>query len=174
MIRIAISGIAGRMGRSIVSLVTDFPNVKLIGGTVRPGADLRAISIAGLSTERNSGGHVTERLEDLLDKTDVVVDFTRPQTTMQNARLCVGAGRAIVVGTTGLDQHQLTELRDIAVQIPVFYAPNMSLGIAALHATLPLLMDLLGDYDVEIIETHHRNKVDAPSGTALGLAESVP
>lgn len=168
MIRVTVAGIAGRMGQSIATLLPDFPDLTLTGGTVRPGAETPSLSIAGLAEPR-----VVARLEELLDETDVVIDFTRPDATMEHVRLCAGAGRAIVIGTTGLDQAQRDELREFSQQIPVFFAPNTSLGIAALHAVLPVLLDYLEGYDVEIIERHHSGKVDAPSGTALSLAEAV-
>jgi 4-hydroxy-tetrahydrodipicolinate reductase len=90
-----------------------------------------------------------------------------------HARACAGAGRAFVSGTTGLGPDQMAELEACARQVPVFHARNLSLGLATLLGVLPAIARSLADYDVEIVETHHRHKVDAPSGTALALAEAV-
>jgi 4-hydroxy-tetrahydrodipicolinate reductase len=110
---------------------------------------------------------------ELLGEVDALVDFTKPEAAVAGARACAAAGVALVSGTTGLSAGQLDELRSAAERVPVFYARNMSLGVSALLAALPRLVRALAGYDVEIVETHHRHKTDAPSGTALALAEAI-
>jgi 4-hydroxy-tetrahydrodipicolinate reductase len=102
-----------------------------------------------------------------------LIDFTTPESSVALARACASAGRALVCGTTGLSPGQLAELRASSANTPVFYARNMSIGIAALLASLPSLVQALIGFDVEIVEAHHRHKVDAPSGTAVAIAETV-
>jgi 4-hydroxy-tetrahydrodipicolinate reductase len=116
---------------------------------------------------------VVESVADLLPAIDVLIDFTSPAATVAHARVCASAGRPIVSGVTGLADDQVVALREAARIIPLFYARNMSLGINAILAVLPVLVRALDGYDVEIVETHHRHKVDAPSGTALALAEAI-
>lgn len=110
---------------------------------------------------------------DIPDRTRVVLDFTAPDATVDIALACAARGVPLVSGTTGLEAARLDKLRQIAREVPIVWAANMSVGIAAIRGLIPDLARVLGGYDVEIIETHHRRKVDAPSGTALELARAV-
>ena len=161
MIRIGIAGIDGRMGREIVAAARE-AGVDVVGGVVRPG-----------SGRTVDGVRVVERLEEVLPEADVVVDFAAPAATVAHAAVCAAAGRPVVSGTTGLSPEQRRELEACAAEIPLFYARNMSLGLAVLLDTLPGIAGMLAGYDVEIVEAHHRHKTDAPSGTALALAEAI-
>jgi 4-hydroxy-tetrahydrodipicolinate reductase len=116
---------------------------------------------------------LVERLEEVLSQVDVVIDFTTPAATAAHARRCAEAGRGFVSGVTGLGTAELAALDEAARQVPVFCARNMSLGLAVLMEVLPGVARALTGYDVEIVETHHRYKSDAPSGTALALAEAI-
>ena len=163
--RIAIAGIGGRMGRDVAAAAATQPGIVVVGGLTRPGAD---------NPQPPPGaGPVFTDPADLLDRVDVLIDFTRPSATVGLAEACVAAGRPLVCGTTGLDSAQMAALRAAAGTIPVFYARNLSVGIAALLAALPALVRALDGYDIEIVETHHRHKTDAPSGTAVALAETI-
>jgi 4-hydroxy-tetrahydrodipicolinate reductase len=162
MLQLAIAGVAGRMGREIASVAVADPEIRLVGGVVRPGSEAGAPDLT-----------LVEHLEDLLPAADVVIDFTTPAATVGHARLCAEAGRAFVSGVTGLSAAELAALDECAARVPVFYARNMSLGLAALFQVLPGLARALAGYDAEIVETHHRHKSDAPSGTALALAEAI-
>ena len=162
------------MGRTLVSCIAESRELKLTGALTEPkheslGRD--AGEVAGMSAV---GVLVTDDRKQALDGAQVAIDFTLPEALEANVRACDTAGTALVVGTTGLtDQHQRA-LRKAAHHVPLVYARNMSVGVN-------LFIDLIGraaralgtEYDVEIIEAHHRQKVDAPSGTALALGEAV-
>ncbi|MCC6793062.1 MAG: 4-hydroxy-tetrahydrodipicolinate reductase [Thermomicrobiales bacterium] len=171
MVRIGIAGIGGRMGREILAVLQTDPGLQLAGGLVRPE---RISELAG-SFDRNVS--LYDALAELIgrdgDRADVMVEFTGPDGTLAIARECAALGCPLVSGTTGLSADQLVELQSIARTIPVFYSRNMSVGISALLASLPSLVQALDGYDIEIVETHHRHKADAPSGTALALAEAI-
>ncbi|MDQ3696088.1 MAG: 4-hydroxy-tetrahydrodipicolinate reductase [Chloroflexota bacterium] len=160
------------MGREIVSAAAQMPDVTIVGGLIRPGGandDVRRHETAGTAVR-------TATLADdrsLLAAADVLIDFTTPAGTSAYARACTETGIAFVTGTTGLAASHLDELQAAAVKVSVFYARNMSLGIAALLAVLPTIAAALPGFDIEIVETHHRHKADAPSGTALALAEAI-
>lgn len=162
-LRVVVCGIRGRMGREVVAAAADDSRFEVIGGTVRTGADPNG----------RYGARTVERLEAILPEADVVIDFTRPHATLEHAIACCAAGRPFVSGTTGLDAEQISRLSLLSEECPIFYARNMSLGIAALLQALPQLAQGLSGFDVEIVETHHRHKTDAPSGTALALAEAI-
>lgn len=173
MIRVGIAGIAGRMGRSVAPLVLADPEFRLAGGTVRPGSALDGAALAHLTGDPNWDGQLTKQPAELAAICDVMVDFTTPESALAHARACAGAGCAFVSGTTGLDVRQRAELTALASGIPVFQAASFSLGIAAVEDALGRLAVTLATFDVAVIETHHTQKRDAPSGTALRLAESV-
>jgi 4-hydroxy-tetrahydrodipicolinate reductase len=166
-LRIGIAGIAGRMGQEIAAAAQADPGFALVGGAVRP-ETAQAVQAAFEPKIR-----IVESVLDLLPEIDVLIDFTTAPATVEHVRACAGAGRPIVCGATGLSNEHVGELRNAGQLVPVFYARNMSLGIAAIVAALPPLVRALEGYDVEIVETHHRQKADAPSGTALALAEAI-
>ncbi|HEY3080030.1 MAG TPA: 4-hydroxy-tetrahydrodipicolinate reductase [Chloroflexota bacterium] len=172
MTRIVVAGCGGRMGREIVSAATGDPEVRIVGGTVRPGT-LAGRDFSGVAGTTVDGARASEELATLLPEADVVVDFTNVEATLANARAAAEARTAVVIGTTGLAAEQVEELRRLAERAPVLYSRNMSLGVNALLELLPLLARALADYDVEITEAHHRHKKDAPSGTALALGEAI-
>ncbi len=165
--RVGIAGIAGRMGQEIVSAGMADDQIDVVGGVVRPAP--------ANGTRPNLPDHLTvvDQVQQLLSAIDVLIDFTNPATTLEMARACAAAGRPIVSGVTGLAPDQLDELQGIGSRIPVFYARNMSVGLNAILRILPSLVQALDGYDIEITETHHRHKKDAPSGTAMVLAEAI-
>jgi 4-hydroxy-tetrahydrodipicolinate reductase len=164
VIRLGIAGIGGRMGREIARLALRNRAFDLVGGigrTDRQGQiDGREVSIVADPSA-------------LLSRIDVLIDFTSPEGAAAHAAACAANGVALVTGTTGLDAAQDAGLRAAAARIPVFHAANMSPGVNAMLALLPGLVRALPGYDVEIVETHHRHKADAPSGTALALARAI-
>jgi 4-hydroxy-tetrahydrodipicolinate reductase len=160
--RVVIAGAAGRMGREIAAAASGDPSIEVVGGTVRPGSG-RAVE--GLRT--------SESLAELLRDADVVIDFTTPESTLANARVAAELGKASVVGTTGLSEAHVDELRAVGSRVPLLYGRNMSVGVNAVLACLPALVRALEGYDVEITEAHHKHKKDAPSGTALAIAEVI-
>jgi 4-hydroxy-tetrahydrodipicolinate reductase len=166
-LRIGIGGIGGRMGREIAAAAQADPAFALIGGVERAEVADSARANAGPAVR------VVEDVAALLPEIEVLIDFTGPAASVAHAGACAAAGVPFVGGVTGLSSDQVHELREAARSIPVFYARNTSLGLNALLAVLPALVRALDGYDVEIVETHHRHKADAPSGTALALAEVI-
>ncbi|WP_369601281.1 4-hydroxy-tetrahydrodipicolinate reductase [Hahella sp. SMD15-11] len=174
MQRIAIAGVAGRMGRVLVEAVTQHPDVKLGAATVRPGSSLVGTDAGQLAGVGSLGVECAAYLSEVLDDFDVLIDFTQPELTVDMLAICRDAGKAVVIGTTGLTEAQIATIREASRDIPVVFAPNMSVGINVLLKVLELTARVLGEgYDIEIIEAHHRHKKDAPSGTALKLGEVV-
>ena len=162
MIRIVLVGAAGRMGRAVEAAAAGAADLG-IGARV----DLRANFPAG-------GGVWTEQAASVLGRGDVVVDFSTPRGAREAAAACAEKGAALVTGSTGLSPEDETALRAVALRVPVLRASNFSLGIAALRVALRATLSALPrEWDVEIVERHHRRKQDSPSGTALTLANDV-
>lgn len=167
---IGISGCGGRMGRMLVAEVAATEGCRLTGGAEAPGSaaigkdlgDLAGIGAAGLTA--------TTDMAALLAASDVVIDFSTPAASVAHAQLATAAGKALVIGTTGLDAVAYTALVEAARRAPLLWAPNMSLGVNVLLELVARAAQRLDpDYDIEILEMHHRHKLDAPSGTALAL-----
>lgn len=171
MISIAIHGAAGRMGLRLVALSTEDADLRLAGAADSPrspGIGQDAGTLAGV---KPLGVAVTPALT---QRYDAVIDFSVPAATREAIKACVAHGSALVIGTTGLtpDDHKLID--EAAKKIAVLQAPNMSLGVNLLFALAAQVAKRLGDdYDIEIVEAHHRFKKDAPSGTALGIAQAI-
>ncbi|MBB3191789.1 4-hydroxy-tetrahydrodipicolinate reductase [Halomonas cerina] len=175
MTRIAIVGVAGRMGRTLVNAVQQDAGATLAGGVVEPGSSLVGTDLGELAGVGRLDVTAVDSLEAILDDVDVLIDFTSPQVTLANLAACAAYGKAIVIGTTGLDDEQLAELDGYRDRVPMVFAPNMSVGVNLTLKLLETAAKALGDegYDIEVIESHHRHKVDAPSGTALKMGEVV-
>jgi len=168
--RIAIAGAGGRMGQALVQAVADHPQARLGAASEREGSVLVGQSLAGVDGSVKVVADLSEALQDF----DVLIDFTRPEATVAHASLCRTHGKRLVVGTTGLAPEQEAELRVAAEVVPVVFAPNMSVGVNLTFKLVELAARVLGDnVDIEIVEAHHRHKVDAPSGTALRLGRIV-
>ncbi|XXF76770.1 4-hydroxy-tetrahydrodipicolinate reductase [Myxococcaceae bacterium GXIMD 01537] len=175
MIRTVITGAAGRMGRTLVRLVRDTPGFELVGATGRPGSASIGQD-AGLAAGLGPlGVTVVDDLGRALDAgAQAVIDFTGAQATVVHARLCAARGVPLVVGSTGLEPSATAEVAAAAKSIPVVMAPNMSVGVNVVIQVAAQLARVLGEgFDVEVLEAHHRMKKDAPSGTALRLAEAL-
>lgn len=171
-IRLAVLGANGRMGRAVIRLALTDSRFKLAGAQSRAGSEYVGQDVAALAGRPPCGVAVAATIEQAITNADAVVDFTRPELTQLAAEECVQQGKALVSGTTGLSQAQQKVLQAASASIPVFWAPNMSVGVNVLLAALHDVAVRLGDdYDAEIVETHHRHKVDAPSGTAIALAD---
>ena len=172
MVRIAIPGAAGRMGQELVRTCQSTAGVET--GAVSEHTDSPAIGrdsgeIAGIDP-------VGVLIQGSLDPQnfDVLVDFTRPQPAMMHLQLCLQQNKAMVIGTTGFSAEEKEAISAAAKEIPVVFAPNMSVGVNLCFKLLATAAEVLGDsVDIEIIEAHHRHKVDAPSGTALGMGEVI-
>lgn len=174
MLNVAMLGASGRMGRTIVPLVVESTDLRLSGALAA--ADDAAIGqdagvLAGTVPVAVA---VTGDRARALDGAQVAIDFTLPAASLANARHCLERGIPLVIGTTGYDDQARAEIEKIAEAIPIVMAPNMSLGVNLLFKLAEVAARALDQgYDAEIFEAHHRNKVDAPSGTALGLGRAV-
>ncbi len=174
MIKIAVMGAAGRMGKTLIEAITQADGVKLSAATVLPDSSLVGADAGELAGVGKLGVALVDNLEQVAGDFDVLIDFTSPETTMKNLDFCVAHGKKIVIGTTGLNEEQKQHLATCAEKTAVMFAPNMSVGVNVCFKILDIIARTLGDdYDVEVIETHHRHKVDSPSGTALRLGEVV-
>jgi len=151
MIRIAVVGASGRMGQTIIESIGQNDKTSL-----------------GVSLDKG------DNLNAVLDQFDVLIDFTRPEATLEYLAICEQANKPIVIGTTGFDDTGLLAIENAAKNIPVVFAPNMSVGVNLSLKLLDMAARVIGEEsDIEIVEAHHRHKVDAPSGTALKMGEVV-
>jgi 4-hydroxy-tetrahydrodipicolinate reductase len=174
MIRVIVDGVCGRMGKLITESVTRQEDMHLVGAvenTTHPQIGEDAGEIAGVGS---LGIPVSSNLSEIVNSSDVVIEFTKPASTIENLRTVVEANRAIVIGTTGFTDNELADVHKLAAKIRCVMAPNMSVGVNVMLQAIQLVAKVLGaDYDVEVIEAHHNQKVDAPSGTALRIAETL-
>jgi len=172
MIDVIISGIGGRMGKRIAHTVHNDPKTTIIGGLEirnHPAVGQDVGVFAGIGRLQLK---VTDNVESLWDKGDVVVEFSSVDATLDHMRLAAERRKAMVIGTTGFTNAQLEEIQDLTQNFPCVMAPNMSIGVNLILKILEEMARVLkDDYDVEIIEAHHHLKKDAPSGTAMKIAE---
>ena len=172
--KIGIVGCAGRMGRMLLARVLSTDGCELAGGTERPGHEAIGRDLGRLAGVEPLSLAVADDAGALFDTSDAVIDFTGPDATAGHGSMAAERGVALVVGTTGLERAHLEALDLAARQTPIVQAANMSVGANLLLGLSRQAAALLGDdYDIEILEMHHRHKVDAPSGTALALGEAV-
>lgn len=172
--KIAVSGAAGRMGKKVLALAHERPEMEIVGAlecSSHPAIGSDAGEIAGIGRIEVP---VTSSAFEALEKCDVLVEFSVPEVSMEHLEEAVGLGRAIVIGTTGFSEEQKKRLQDMGPRTRSLVAPNMSLGVNVLFKLAETVALALGStYDVEIVEAHHKMKKDAPSGTANRLAEIV-
>lgn len=174
MLRVAVTGVAGRMGRTLVETIKASQGVLLTAAIARPDSGLIGVDVGELAGTGKSGITVVSDLEQVLDSFDVLVDFTHPTVTLQNIEVCRKAGKAMVIGTTGFTSAERKLLEDAAQQLPIVFAANFSVGVNLCMKLIDMAARVLGnEVDIEIVETHHRDKVDAPSGTALAMGEII-
>ena len=174
MTRVAVVGAAGRMGRMLVEAVVSDERCQLGAAIERAGSSLLGVDAGELVGVGEAGVPLTDDLLAAIEHFDVVINFTNPELTMANVELCRQHGKSIVIGTTGLSEEQKTDLEKAAEDISIVFAPNMSVGVNLVFKLLETAARILDqDADIEVIEAHHRNKVDSPSGTALKMGEVV-
>lgn len=172
--RVGIAGCAGRMGQMLLKTLAAVPGVLVVGGTERRGSPALGMDLGALAGTDPFGITVGDDASVLFDGADVVIDFTSPAATAQHAGHAARTGTAHVIGTTGLDNDQLAAVTRAAQKAPIVLASNMSLGVNLLEQVVEQVARILDtEWDIEIIEMHHRHKVDAPSGTALTLGEAA-
>jgi 4-hydroxy-tetrahydrodipicolinate reductase len=170
--RIAIAGVRGRMGRMLIEAVLEAPDLQLAVALDRKGSPALGQD-AGAFLGRETGVRITDDL-DALAQADCLIDFTRPEPALAQLQACARHGVKVVLGTTGFDAAGHAAIAAAARQVAIVFAPNMSVGVNATLKLLDMAARLLNSgYDVEVFEAHHRNKIDAPSGTALKMGETV-
>ncbi|MGB0664378.1 MAG: 4-hydroxy-tetrahydrodipicolinate reductase [Pontibacterium sp.] len=173
-IRIAVAGAGGRMGKAHIEAINLTEGLELGAAIVSPTSSLKGVDAGELAGVGRLGVNTVSSLADVVNDFDVLIDFTTPETTLANLAVCVEAGKASVIGTTGLTDEDKAALAAFAEKTPVVFASNMSVGVNLSFKLLALAAKALGeDYDIEVIETHHHHKVDSPSGTALSMGEAV-
>ena len=168
-LKIVVAGSSGRMGQALLTAVAEAPDCLLHGALARPGS-------TAVGEQAVAGGVLLISADSAatLSGADVFIDFTRPEATLQHLALCRQLGVNMVIGTTGFDAQQKEQITAAGHEIGVVFAPNMSVGVNLTFKLLAIAAKVLNQgYDIEIIEAHHRHKVDAPSGTALRMGEVV-
>ncbi len=172
--RLIMSGAAGRMGQCIIGLIHRAEDCELVGAIEVPGHPAIGNDIGGVSGCGELGVFVSDTLEPNINNADVVIDFSLPSGTLEIVRACEKYKVPLVIGTTGLSSEQIKQLEGLVQNFPCVLAPNMSIGINTLLDILSHMAKVLQEnYDIEIVEAHHRFKKDAPSGTALALAQAI-
>ncbi|MBX6770577.1 MAG: 4-hydroxy-tetrahydrodipicolinate reductase [Chloroflexi bacterium] len=173
-LRLIVHGAAGRMGREVIRAAAADPAFTVAAALVRPGSPQLGLDAGVVAGAGPLGVELSADVPAGLAAGEVAVDFSTPAAAVEFAHAAADAGRPLVVATTGIASEQLEAVKEEARRIPLLIAPNLSVGISVLAGLLPMITRALGDdYDVEVIEVHHRHKKDAPSGTAIRLAEAV-
>ncbi|MBI5631895.1 MAG: 4-hydroxy-tetrahydrodipicolinate reductase [Nitrospirae bacterium] len=174
MIKIGVPGAAGKMGSRITALCREYEGLQLAGAFERTGHKDIGKDIGVLAGIGETGVLLQDSREKVMDVVDIIIDFTSVESTMKNLEIAAQKGKAMVIGTTGLSKDDLKQMEPMLSKIPCVMASNMSLGVNLLLKVLQDVARVLGDdYDIEIVEAHHRLKKDAPSGTALKMAQVI-
>lgn len=163
MVRMVISGIFGRMGSRIFSLAKEDKEIEIVAGLERKGH-------TEIGKEISSGVKIYFHPEEVISLGDVLVEFSNPQATLEHLPLVVQEKKALVIGTTGFSEKEINKIKEDSRSIPLVFSPNMSIGVNLLFRLVKEVANIIPDYDIEIIEAHHNQKKDAPSGTAMKLA----
>ncbi|MDH4101347.1 MAG: 4-hydroxy-tetrahydrodipicolinate reductase [Nitrospirota bacterium] len=170
--KIAVTGAAGRMGQRIIACISDTEGVQLAGAIERPGSPALGKDAGEVAGIGRNGVVIVDSLEKALAAADVLIDFTSAEASLVHLKTVASLGKAIVIGSTGFSAAQMEEVKGLTKNTSCVLAPNMSVGVNVLLKALDLVARTLGDdYDVEIVEAHHRLKKDAPSGTAMKIAQ---
>lgn len=173
-IRIAIAGAGGRMGRQLIEAVSKSPNAILGAAFERHGSSLLGTDAGELAGIGALDIYTCDNLVQAKDQFDVLIDFTRPEGTLEHIEFCVANNKMMIIGTTGFNEQDKQAISQAAKKIGIVFAANFSVGVNLLLKLLEKAATVMGDYtDIEIIEAHHRHKVDAPSGTALAMGEAI-
>jgi len=174
MINIAIVGAAGRMGKILIEACAESEDARLTVATEHPESSLVGADAGEVAGTGKNDVIITASLDDALNDFDVLIDFTRPVPTLNHLDWCVKNNKSMIIGTTGFSDDEKAQIKTAGKQIPIVFAANYSVGVTLSLKLLELAARVLGDsVDIEIIEGHHRHKVDAPSGTALKMGEVI-
>ena len=172
--KIGVVGCAGRMGRMLVAEILATEGAVFVGGTEHIESSFLGHDIATLAGLDEIGINITSDTDALFSVADVVIDFTLPQATIDHTQGAIKHGTALVIGTTGLNEEQQAAVEKASNSVAIIQAANFSVGVNLLLDLTSQVANVLGnDYDIEVVEMHHRNKVDAPSGTALALGQAA-
>ena len=172
MVNVVVAGAGGRMGGRLVSLIKESSDLQLVGAVERKGHPAVGADAGEIAGCGRLGVVVAEDLTALADRADVLIDFTAPEATLANLHIMAARKKAMVIGTTGLSADQQADLKKTAKTIPCVFSPNMSVGVNVILKIIAEMAKTFGeDYDIEVQEAHHRLKKDAPSGTALKIAQ---
>ncbi len=166
MLKVIISGVSGRMGSRIFNLAKEDKEIKVIAGLERK-------DHPEIGKEFFPGVKLYSSLEEVISSTEVIVEFTNPQATLEHLSLAGQKKKAMVIGTTGFSEKEVEKIKEISQSVPIVFSPNMSIGVNLLFRLVREVAKVVPDYDIEIIEAHHNQKKDAPSGTALKLAKII-
>jgi len=173
-LRVAIVGASGRMGRQLIQAVQQKEGVALGAAIVRAGSSLIGSDAGEMAGVGHLGVRISDDLTAVVDDFDVLIDFTRPDIALDYLAFCRQQGKAIVIGTTGFDDAGKAAIQQAGEEIGVVFAANFSVGVNVMLKLLEKTAKVVGEFtDIEIIEAHHRHKVDAPSGTALAMGEAI-
>ena len=173
MMKIAIAGATGRMGKMLIEAVLSHSDAQLVGALEHDSCPLLGQD-AGAFLGKKTGVLITADITKALSDAEFLIDFTRPEGTMAHLAVAKKTGTKMIIGTTGLSPEQIDGLKQASTQLAIVFAPNMSVGVNATFKLLEIAAKMLNQgYDIEIIEAHHRHKVDAPSGTALKMGEVI-
>ncbi len=174
MTNILVTGAAGRMGRNLISATDEADGTTLTAATERKGSSMVSVDAGELVGLEKNNVSLVDDIQAVINDFDVCIDFTAPAVTLENIKACRAAGRKMVIGTTGFTDEQKQVIQEASQDIAIVFAPNMSVGVNLTFKLLDIAARVLGDeVDIEVIEAHHRHKVDAPSGTALRMGEVV-
>jgi len=174
LLKAGVVGVGGKMGLAILSLLVNNNEFEVVGATEVPGSSALGKDVGALTANAPQGVDVKENFEDAFKDADGIIDFSSPDSTLKTAEYAAKKGKALVIGTTGFSDKQKSSLIKLAQSFPCVFSPNMSVGVNVMFEMSRKLTELLGaDFDIEILEAHHRNKKDSPSGTALKVAEVV-
>lgn len=172
-LRVAVAGASGRMGRMLVEAIQNSGDCVLTAALDLPGSPALGMDAAAFLGQ-TSGAVIESDLKSALSKADFLIDFTRPEGTLVHLAVCAELGVKAVIGTTGFSEEEKTQIAAFAQQTAIMLAPNMSVGVNVTLKLLEMAAKALDTgYDIEIIEAHHKHKVDAPSGTALKMGEVI-
>lgn len=173
IVKVAILGCSGRMGRNLIEAAIEHKSIELVGGSVRKGSSFENFDLGELAGIGAIGQKTTTDYQTLL-AADVLIDFTSIESTLEHIQWCKQHNKALVIGTTGFSDQQVEVVKNAGDEIPVILAPNTSVGVNLLFKLLEVTAKAIGDYtDIEIFEAHHRFKKDAPSGTAVKMGQVI-
>ena len=173
-LKIGVVGAGGRMGRQLIQAVHNVQSVELGAAFERKGSSLVGTDAGELAGIGQLGVAVSDDLASQADKFDLLIDFTRPEGTLEHIAFCVAHQKQMIIGTTGFDDAGKQAIQNASEKIAIVFASNYSVGVNLVFKLLEKAAKVMGDYcDIEVIEAHHRHKVDAPSGTALSMGEHI-